>query len=56
MGMGPPMVGLVSQGAFGSGTGLVSAMAVVIVAAAGIGTLAAWRSASVWRHLAQPDD
>lgn len=56
MGLGPPMVGLVSQGAFGSGTGLASAMAVVIVAAAGLGLLAAWRATSVWHQLAHPDD
>ncbi len=56
MGLGPPTVGLVSQQAFGSGAGLASAMALVIVVAAGIGILAAWRSASVWRSLAHPDD
>ncbi len=56
MGLGPPMVGLVSQQAFGSGTGLLAAMAVVVVGVALIGVLAAWRAASAWRHLGKPDD
>lgn len=51
MGLGPPLVGLVSDEAFEAGAGLGSAIAVVIVAVALIGSLVALLATPIWRRL-----
>lgn len=55
MGLGPPVVGLVSEARFGSGAGLLPAIAVVIVVSALIGSVAAWRATAVWPRLSRQD-